>query len=151
MIDHQRTIGLVDVRALDGLTNHVGDQGRGVMAKRPRLYRPGVVKDRGVDLIGFRRAGIDRCFPFKFPAFPDGWFAADRVDEPVEFHLDPRPDIRRAGRELGQHLLRYVSDFGDPVHRHVPADTQPGSQFGTQPGVVDRGEGALVLFDQSGV
>jgi hypothetical protein len=104
------------------------------------LGGPAGMQHLGVGAAGFRWAAIDHCFRFKFPSLTRCRFAADRVDEPVQFGVDTLVDISGACRELGQHGVGNTGDFGDAVHRWVPLDTQPHCEFGAYSGVIDCGE-----------
>ena len=106
---------------------------------------PSRVQLGGVD--GWALAGrlSSDGFAFEPPPFPRRRFPAHRVDR------TGRACRRSGGRTSAVRVENSTStssgtsrDLGDAVLGFVPADAEPAGQLGSQPGVVERRQGALV-------
>jgi hypothetical protein len=93
------------------------------------------------------RSGIGRRFAGEPPLFTEVRFATHGVTEPVELHLEPLGCLTGAFGEACEDGLVDAVEFADAVDGCVPGDTEPPSQLGPQAGVVESGQGALVVFD----
>ena len=127
------------------------DHGGGFDSERPCLCGPTVVEGLCVGGVRFGWAAVGGGFAFQPPTLPWCWLTAHRLDEPVELVVNPTRHRCCAGRELGQHRIGDIGDLSDPVLGLMPANTEPCRQLGPQRNVVQRGQGLLVAFDQTGV
>jgi len=109
------------------------------------------MQDRGIDVGCLAGSGVEHGLSFEPPPLPRCRVAVHGGDEAVELGVDAVPDLVGSGRVGLENDVVNVGDLGDPVLRCPPSDPQLLRQFGTEGGVVERRESALVALDQSGV
>ena len=137
--------------SVEGLSDRVLDHVTRFHSERSGLLAPAVVEAGGVDRLGLAGSAVDGGFPIDHPPLAWRWFAAHRVDEAVELLVDAATHLSGADRELGEQLVGDVADLGDAVLGCVPDDAEPLRQLGSQTGVVERRQCALVALDEAGV
>ena len=150
-VDQHAGLVLIERTTRMHLPDGVGDDLVGRGTELHRLLAPLGVENGGVDVRLLAWACVEHGFSFELPPLPRCRVAVHRADEAVELGVDPAADVVGTARVLGEHDIGDVGHLGDAVLGCPPANAEVLGQLGSQAGVVERGEGALVALDESGV